>query len=123
MTRDGSIAEIGAVEGASITIVHFWGTWRGPCRHELPTFVEFRKRYESKGVGFKVVADDPDFETVDRYLRAEGLELDFLLDSRGAAGRAWGVRVYPTTFVIGPTNEILARYKGTVDWSSTLPSR
>ncbi len=123
MTRDGSTVEVEAVPGASITIVHFWGTWCGPCRHELPTFVEFKKRYESRGVGFHVVADDPDFETVDRYLEAADLELDFLLDSQGSTGRAWDVRIYPTTFVIGPSNEILARYKGTVDWSSSLQRR
>jgi len=122
--RDGSEVEVTAVPGAPMTIVHFWGTWCGPCRDELPEFAAFRIEYAAKGVGFVVVADDPDFQTVDHYLEKGNISLGtFLLDARGAAARQWKIDAYPTTFVLSPTNEILAVYRGMVDWTSPLQKR
>ena len=107
-----------------MTIVHFWGTWCGPCREELPAFAAFRRDHAEKGIGFVTVADDPDFATVDRFLKEQDLSLEpLLLDPRGQAGRQWKVDAYPTTFVLGPTNEILAVYRGTIDWESPLQRR
>jgi len=124
LARDGSAVEVTAVPGAPITIVHFWGSWCGPCRHELPSFVAFKRQYEGKGVGFVTVADDPDFATVDRFLESAEIALDpVLLDARGSVARTWDVHAYPTTFVLGPGNEILAKYRGMIDWQSPLERR
>ena len=124
VARDGSVVEVEAVAGAPMTIVHFWGTWCGPCREELPAFAAFKRAHEGKGIGFVTVADDPDFATVDRFLRAQSIEIEpILLDSTGAAGRRWKVDAYPTTFVLGTQNEILAVYRGMIDWESPLQRR
>lgn len=122
--RSGAVVEIAAVAGAPMTIVHFWGTWCGPCRDELPEFAAFRSSYAGKGVGFVTVADDPDFATVDQFLQGANIDIGpVLLDSSGAAAREWKVDAYPTTFVIGPGNEILAKYRGMIDWTSPLQRR
>lgn len=124
MARDGSSVEVRALQGAPMTIVHFWGTWCGPCREELPAFAAFRREHEDKGIGFVTVADDPDFATVDRFLKSHDISLEpILLDPRGLAGRQWNVDAYPSTFILGPTNEILAVYRGMIDWESPLQRR
>lgn len=124
VARDGSTVDVGPVPGAPMTIVHFWGTWCGPCRAELPEFAAFEREFDDKGIGFVTVADDPDFATVDGFLREGGIELGtVLLDANGSAARKWNVNAYPTTFVIGPTNEILAVYRGMIDWTSPLQRR
>ncbi len=41
-------------------IVNFWATWCGPCKHEIPAFVELVERYKDEGftvLGISV--DDP----------------------------------------------------------------
>ena len=120
MARGGESVDISAVPGAKLTLVHFWGTWCGPCRDELPVFAEFAAEFESIGVAYVTIANDPDFQRVDNYLRDEGVELEYLLDPRGSVMRKWDVRAVPTTFVISPDGNILARYTGMVNWSNTL---
>lgn len=36
-----------------ITLINFWGTWCGPCRHEIPDLIQLQKKgYE---LGFQVI--------------------------------------------------------------------
>ena len=124
LSRDGTPVSVGSVAGAPMTIVHFWGTWCGPCREELPSFAAFKSEAEGRGVAFVTVADDPDFATVDGFLDKIGVQLGtIVLDPRGAAAHDWKVDAYPTTFVLGPDNEILGKYRGMVDWESPLQRR
>jgi peroxiredoxin len=51
---------------------------------------------------------------------AEKLPVGFtiLLDRDGGTTRAWGARVLPASFVIGPDGAVRYSYLGELDWSS-----
>lgn len=43
-----------------ILVVNFWASWCGPCRDEMPEFMQLQKQYRDKGVQFVgIAADNP----------------------------------------------------------------
>lgn len=114
--RDGKAVAVGP-EAGKITLLHFWATWCGPCKYELPSFVEFAKASEGPKLRWVAVANDPDFGVVDEHLRGAGIAMDTLLDPHGAALRGWQVQAIPTTIVLDGNGKELARYVGMHDWN------
>src|SRR6185436_10839876 len=55
-----------STKGNAPTILHFWATWCGPCREEMPKIMAFSK--ENPDVMIAVVAMGESIEDVTRYL-------------------------------------------------------
>ncbi len=115
--RDGSEVTVGP-EAGKVTLVHFWATWCGPCRMELPGFVEFAKANEGDKLRWVAIANDPTFAIVDEHLSAGGIKMETLLDPHGSALRTWQINSIPTTIVLDGSGNELARYIGARDWSN-----
>ncbi|MCM2315346.1 MAG: TlpA family protein disulfide reductase [Thermoanaerobaculia bacterium] len=114
--RDGSKVAVGP-EAGKVTLLHFWAVWCGPCRMELPAFVEFAKANESDKLRWVAVANDPSFDVVDEHLRKEGIAMESLLDPQGATMNSWKVDAIPTTIVLDGEGRELARYVGAHNWN------
>jgi peroxiredoxin len=54
--------------------------------------------------------------TVRRFMAAQRIDMPVVLDPQGDLARQWGVRVYPTTVLIGPDGRARWRVVGEVDW-------
>ena len=55
---------------------------------------------------------------IDRFLALMPIGLPILRDADGAASRAWGVRMFPTTVFIGRDGQPLCTWTGEVDWQA-----
>lgn len=102
--------------GATLTLVHFFASWCGPCREELPSLDRLAARAKDRGVGVVAYAV-ADTEGGLRRFRAEhAIRLEPHLDADRAVARAWGVSTLPTTIVLdaAATPRLVAAEPG--DW-------
>lgn len=114
---DGNEVSLSAFRGRTV-IVNFWATWCAPCVAEMPSLALLRDRLQPIGVEVLAVNLRENAARIRPF--AEGLLLDFPIvrDHDGAVSKRWGVRVYPTTFVVGPDQRIALMAVGEIEWHS-----
>ncbi len=116
--REGVARDLAARTGKGL-ILHFWATWCGPCREEMPTLVNFVKETKAdKNVEFLAVSVDTDWKVVDAWLRERGIkDLPLALDPNGDTAHVVGTDKYPETWFVLPTGEVLRHAIGAEDWN------
>ncbi|MYA65147.1 MAG: redoxin domain-containing protein [Gemmatimonadetes bacterium] len=95
---DGEIVNSADLEG-KIAVLHFWGTWCGPCIVELPEYQEFDERYrEDPDVHVLSISNDETNEIIEDFLAKNNYDFTVLIDA-GYTERA-GVTAWPTTWFV-----------------------
>ena len=97
-------------------LLNFWATWCEPCVEELPALQALAARYP----GLQVLLlnhGEPESRVRDFALR-HGLTLPVLLDVKRQRAPAWGVRVFPSSVLLGTRGRPRWVLRGTPDWTS-----
>jgi peroxiredoxin len=108
----GRSVDLAASRGKPALVV-FWATWCDSCREEMPALEAVFRR---SGGRFSVIAPslDEDPAKVPAFAREHRLTFPVLLANRPASN-AWGVRMLPTSFLVGPDGAIVRRWVGPLD--------
>jgi cytochrome c biogenesis protein CcmG/thiol:disulfide interchange protein DsbE len=107
----GKPVQLSSLKG-QVVLVDFWATWCGPCRMEIPGFVELQKEFSGKGVKIIGVSLDQGSDVVKQYCRASKVNYHIVMGDGALAGAYGGVRAIPATFLIGKDGTILQQYVG-----------
>jgi len=102
----------------SWVLVHFWATWCGPCRRELPTVQRMRKKLSSLAFKLILVNTAEDDDTVFSFLPTVAPELDTLMDRDGSVTDTWQPRGLPATFFVDPQGKLRYIALGGRVWDS-----
>lgn len=99
-------------------LLNFWATWCGPCKVEIPWFIEFEQKYKDKGFAVLGVAmDEEGWEVIKPYVSDKKVNYRILGGDDAVAQLYGGVESLPTTFLIDKSGMIAGVHVGLVSKS------
>src|SRR5438132_12547251 len=109
---EGKSMRLSDLRGKAV-LLNFWATWCGPCKIEMPWFVELQKQYGAQGLQIVGVAmDEASKDDIAKFAKDMGVNYPILL-GKEAVGEAYGgVQFLPTTFFIDRDGKVLEREFG-----------
>jgi peroxiredoxin len=97
-----------------VVLINFWATWCGPCRVEIPEFVEVYSEFKDRGfVILGVLSQDtPSKEQLSAFMAENKMQYPVLYASEpleSAFGELIGL---PTSFLLGRDGSVCAKQMG-----------
>jgi len=110
---DNKAVKLSTLKG-KVVLLDFWATWCGPCKIEIPWFIEFQQKYGKDGLQVVGVSVD---DTLDKlkpyaaqmkmnYMVLQGLDQDAMQD---AYGPLFGI---PVTVLISRDGKMCNKHVG-----------
>jgi peroxiredoxin len=114
---DGKIVSLSEYKGKAV-LLNFWATWCGPCKVEIPWFIEFEQKFKDKGFAVLGVAmDEEGWEIIKPYITEKKVNYRILAGDDSTAQLYGGVESLPTTFLIDKNGMIAGVHVGLVSKS------
>jgi len=101
------------------TLVHFWATWCGPCRREMPTLAQLMRELPAERLNIYLVNTSENEDDVFAFLASVSPELSTLLDRDGQVTERWQPRGLPASFLVDPQGRMRYLALGGREWVST----
>lgn len=109
---DGATVRLSDYRG-KVVLLNFWATWCGPCKVEIPWFIEFEKTYKDQGFAVLGVSMDEDgWKVVKPYIEQHKLNYPVLLGDEEVSKTYGGIDTLPTTLLIDREGRMASLHLG-----------
>ncbi len=111
---DGKVVSSDQFKG-KVLVVDFWATWCGPCRMEIPGYIELQKKYGKDGLVIIGVSCDQDkhaAQTVKNFVQKSGMNYVVVMGDEEVQAAFGGMDALPTTFIVDREGQIRDRKVG-----------
>jgi len=98
--------------------VHFWATWCGPCRKEMPTIQTMAYIMEKTSLEIMMINTSEDEESVFNFMGIVAPDMTPLMDLDGKVTERWQPRGLPSTFLVDPEGKLRYLALGGRQWDS-----
>lgn len=114
---DGKTVKLSDYKG-KVVLLNFWATWCGPCKFEIPWFIEFERAYRDQGFAVLGVSFDEDgWDVVKPYIASSRINYRIVVGDAKidkTYGGSEGVSSLPTSYMIGRDGKVFSVHVGLV---------
>ena len=119
-TKGGAAAPLAARAGKP-TLVAFWTFGCSNCQANIAPYGRLLARYRPKGVEMISVHTpemrvERDVEEVKRHVGKFAIDYPVVVDGKGLNWDRWGVRYWPTLFLLDGEGRVVRRWEGELNW-------
>jgi thiol-disulfide isomerase/thioredoxin len=109
---EGKNMRLSDLRGKAV-LLNFWATWCGPCKIEMPWFVDLQNQYGSQGLQVVGVAmDDASKEDIAKFAKDMGVNYPILIGKEAVGDAYGGVPALPESFFIGRDGKVVDKIIG-----------
>jgi len=113
---DGETYDIKSSRGKWV-FVHFWATWCGPCRKEIPTIQDVIAKFKGTNLDIAIINTSESEDTVFNFLGLLAPDITPLMDSDGLVTERWQPRGLPATYFVDPQGKLRYLALGGRPWN------
>lgn len=92
-----SSIDVGQIKGPAL--VNVWGSWCGPCKQEMPIYVNFYSKYKEKVSLIGISVEEADVQDARDFIKLYGMSWPNLNDPDGSTRGTLGMGVPITLFI------------------------
>ena len=100
-------------------IVNVWGSWCGPCKQEMPYFVEFNDQANGKVKLLGIAVEEAKAQDSKDFIIANGITWPNLYDAKGITRANFGMGV-PVTWFIDKAGIVVYKHVGVINSTEEL---
>lgn len=109
--------DINSIKGPAV--INFWGSWCGPCREEIPFFVDLANSLPEGLTLLGVDREETSPETATKFIKDLGVTYPQLSDPTGVTKSIVGLSV-PVTIFIDESGKIVYQHIGQIKSADQL---
>lgn len=111
ITLAGDTFRLSAQRG-EVVVLNFWATWCGPCRVEIPDFIQLQKELKGEVQFVGVSLDKGGADVVRPFVEKMNINYPIIVNGGAIARRYGGIPFLPATFVIGRKGRVHHLFAG-----------
>ena len=100
--------------------VHFWASWCGPCRKEMPAIQNMWKKLEQQGLKIALINTAEDEDTIFNFLGIYAPDIRALMDQDGQITEQWKPRGLPATYLVDKNGMVRYQALGGRPWDTDI---
>jgi thiol-disulfide isomerase/thioredoxin len=114
---DGEPFSLASTRGKWV-FLHFWASWCGPCRKEMPSIQKMADMFNNDKMLIVLINTAENEDTIFSFLGELGMDMNSLMDVDGLVTEKYKPRGLPTTVLIDPNGMVQYQAIGGREWNS-----